>query len=150
MSNEENHEHNKALVRLVFEEVWSEGNLALIDELFVPNYLFHDPDFPQVRTREECKQWIIENRISFPDIHLTSDKMIALGDQVVVRWRCRATHTADILVLRHIPATGKQVDFTGMAIERFEHGKFVETWHLADLLTLMRQLGLIHATGQAS
>ena len=136
-------EDNKALVRLVFKEVWSEGRVALIDELFAPNFLFHDPDFPQVRTRDDYKQWITESRNSFPDLQLTSDYMIAMGEQVVVRWRCRATHTGAIQTIRHIPATGKQVDFTGMVIDHIEDGKFVETWHQADMLTLMRQLGLI-------
>jgi len=64
-------EENKTLVRRLIEEVWNQGNLAVFDELYSPDFIFHDPGLPQVRTREEDKRWIAGILHAFPDFHLT-------------------------------------------------------------------------------
>ena len=48
-------EDNKALIRRLIEEVWNQGNLAVFDELYAPDFIFHDPGLPQVRTREDSQ-----------------------------------------------------------------------------------------------
>jgi predicted ester cyclase len=44
-----------------------------------------------------------------------------------------------------IPATGKQVKFDGVVITRLAGGKVVEDWELADMMSLLQQLGAIPA-----
>jgi hypothetical protein len=39
-------EENKAILRRVNDEVFSQGNLDLVDELFAPDYVLHDPGLP--------------------------------------------------------------------------------------------------------
>src|SRR6266851_9483951 len=34
-------EENNALVRRLIEEVWNQGHLAVFDELYAPDFLFH-------------------------------------------------------------------------------------------------------------
>jgi predicted SnoaL-like aldol condensation-catalyzing enzyme len=114
-------EGNKALVRRLIEEVWNQGNLAIFDELYAPDFIFHDPGLPQIRTREEDKQWIVGVLKTFPDFHITIDDLIAEGDQVVVRLTGRGTNTGDILAPSPHPATGKQVNITGIAIARISN-----------------------------
>ena len=143
-------EENKALVRRAIEEGWNQGNVAVFDELYAPNFIFHDPDFPDVRTREDYKQWATGIRAAFPDLHLTIEDVIAEGDQVVVRWTFRGTNTGDLVMPMPIPATGKQVTVTGITISRFAGGKLVEIWQQGDTMGLMQQLGVIPAPGQAS
>jgi steroid delta-isomerase-like uncharacterized protein len=138
-------EDNKALVRRAIEEVWNQGNVALIDELDAANFIHHDPDFPNFQTREVYKQWVTEARSSFPDLHLTSEDVMAEGDQVAMRWTFRGTNTGDMVTPMHIPATGKQVTVTGITIDRFAGGKFVEDWHQGDIMSFMQQLGLVPA-----
>ena len=41
-------EANKNVVRRLFEEVWSKGNLSVADELFASTYAHHDPSTPDV------------------------------------------------------------------------------------------------------
>jgi predicted SnoaL-like aldol condensation-catalyzing enzyme len=142
-------EENKALVRRLVEEVWNQGNLAIFDELYAPDFIFHDPGLPHVRTREEDKQWIAGILKAFPDFHITIDDLITEGDQVVVRLTGRGTNTGDILAPAPHPATGKQVTITGNVIVRIANGHFVEIWHQVDWLGLFQQLGLIPALAQA-
>jgi steroid delta-isomerase-like uncharacterized protein len=143
-------EENKALVRRLIEEIWNQGHLAVFDELYAPDFLFHDPGLPQVRTREEDKRWIAGILKSFPDFQITIEDVIAEGNQVVVRMTGRGTNTGDILAPSPHPATGKHVTITAIAIARVEGGQFVEIWHQVDWLGLFQQLGLIPAPVQAS
>ncbi len=43
-------EENKATVRRAIEEGWNQGNVAVFDELNAPNFIYHDPGAPDVRT----------------------------------------------------------------------------------------------------
>ncbi|MEO0836111.1 MAG: ester cyclase [Cyanobacteria bacterium J06642_3] len=45
--------------------------------------------------------------------------------------------------LMGIPATGKQVTFSVIHIDRVENGKIVEHWGQGDVQELMRQLGIM-------
>lgn len=142
-------EDNKALVRRLIEEVWNQGNLAIFDELYAPDFLFRDPGLPHVRTREEDKRWIAGVLGAFPDLHIALEDVIADRDRVAVRLTARGTNTGDLGAPAPHPATGKHVIFTGNAIARVEGGQFVEIWHQIDWLGLFQQLGLIPARGQA-
>jgi steroid delta-isomerase-like uncharacterized protein len=142
-------EDNKATVRRYFGEVLNQGNLALVDELNAPNWVYHDPVVPDVRTLEDYTQWFTAIRSAFPDFHVTIEDMIAEGDEVVVRYTWHGTNTGDLVAPMPIPATGKQVNMTGITFVRFAGGKGVEVWNQADSLGLFQQLGLIPAPGQA-
>ena len=141
-------EENKAIVRRVYEEAINRGNMAVVDELVSPDYVAHDPGFPQpVRGPEGLKQYFLVFRTAFPDLHLTIEDIIAEGDTVVVRHTARGTHQGDLMGM---PPTGKQETVTGIAIHRLVNGKFVESWVNAGSLGLMQQLGVIPSMGQAS
>ena len=62
-------------------EIWNEGRIAVIDELFAPDFVYHDPSNPAVRTREDYKRYITEMRGAFPDLRITIDDTIVEGEQ---------------------------------------------------------------------
>ncbi len=140
-------EDNKALVRRFVEEGWNQRNLALFDELAASNYSHHDPALPDLRTREDYKQWFTETRTAFPDFHLTIDDIIAEGDRVVTRWTFRGTNTGDLVSPMPLPATGKQVTVSGITVSRFAGSQVVENWQQGDTMGFMQQLGVIPAPG---
>lgn len=74
---------------------------------------------------------------AFPDFTHIILEQIAEADIVVERIRYVATHRDTFM---GIPATGRRITFTGMDWVRFEHGKAVERWGVADELELRRQL----------
>ena len=49
-------EANKAIARRYWDEVWSVGNMAMIDELFAPDTLYHSPGGTTSRGIEARKQ----------------------------------------------------------------------------------------------
>ncbi len=46
-----------------------------------------------------------------------------------------------------IPATGKRIEMTGIAIVRVAGGKIAELWTESDQMGMMQQLGVVPAPG---
>ena len=98
-------EDNKATTRRWYEGVFNNGNLDLINELFAPNFVDHDPVNP-LPGLEGVRQVVIMYRSGLPDLHITVEDWVAEGDKVVTRFRSQGTHGG---ALMGVPPTGKQV-----------------------------------------
>jgi steroid delta-isomerase-like uncharacterized protein len=133
---------NKALVRREVEEALSGGNLGVLDELIADEYVSYDPAAPEpIRGREAYKALIAGYRQGLGEaLAVRIDDQIAEGDKVVTRWTARGRHDGELF---GIPPTGRQVEITGISIERLEGGRIVEDWVNWDALGLMRQLKVI-------
>ena len=132
-------EANKAGVQRMIDEVMNQQNLAVVDELFVTDYLMHDPAWPmEVRGPEGFKQWAgMMLDPYFSDSRITIENMLAEGDKVAVRWTWTGTHTGEFV---GIPPTGRHIAVAGISIHRFADGRFVESWASYDSLGMMQQL----------
>jgi len=138
-------EDNIALVRRYLDEVVHTGKMGVDSSLLATDHVAHNSGSPPVQGHEVWKQGAVALYSAFPDIHVTFEDEMAMGDKVVIRWRVRATHKG---ALRNIPATGKPVTWTGITIVRVADGKIVEQWQEVDLLDLMQQLGIIPSMGE--
>ncbi len=134
-------EENKAVVRRAIEQVWNQGNFAVVDELIASDYIGHS-SMPSGETHERdgYKQFYSILRQGFPDIQFSVEEQIAEGDKVVTRWIARVTHTGEF---QGISPTGKCGTITGITVERVANSKIVECWTNADDLGLMRLLGVL-------
>jgi len=131
-------EQNKALVQRLTEEVWNQGKLELIPEIY--HALSVAPDVPQLPTGPTGTEFAVRTfRAAFPDFHMTAEHLLAEGDFVVARFRQQGTHQGDLF---GIPATGKKVDFEEIALLQFAEGKVIATWYETDMMGLMGQLGV--------
>jgi steroid delta-isomerase-like uncharacterized protein len=137
----------KVLVRRLFEEVWNQGNLAAIDELFAPSYIRYDPAAPEAKGLAGFKQLVVMLRTAFPDLHFTLEEVIAEDDKVMTRALLRGTHRGEYL---GIAPTGKPVAVMGMVVLRIAQGKFQEGWLMMDNLGLLQQLGVVPPVGQGT
>ena len=132
-------EQDKMLARHLFEEVWNSKNLAEMDELVAPNFVFHN-SVQTLYGPEDYKQFAIAYHKAFPEAHFTIEDVIAEGDMVALRWTARGTHSGK---LRGIPPTGKQVTVSGITITMISNGKSVESWGEFDALGMLQQIGAI-------
>ena len=139
-------EANKAVVRRQTEDLWNQGNMDVIDEIYATDYVRHDPVSPGISGSEGVKQLIATYRAAFPDIHFTTEDIIAEGDLVAARWTSTGTQTGDLMMDPPIPATGVQGTSTGISIYRIANGKIVEEWAEWDALGMMEQLGVMSPT----
>jgi steroid delta-isomerase-like uncharacterized protein len=131
-------EENKALARRSWEIV-SPDNLDLIEEVYAPDLVWHEPD-QDIRGYDQAKQFVSTFFAAMPDINITVEDLIAEGEQVVSRYTIRGTHQGETEEFG--PPTGRQMQLEGITIHRFEDGKIVEEWERYDNLSVLQQLGL--------
>lgn len=132
-------EKNKAGQRRVWEEVFNKGNLAILPELFAPDYVFRSPLGMEAKGPEGFKQMVAMMRTALPDVHITIDDMFAEGDRVVTRFTFTGTFKGEMM---GAAPTGKKVTVTGIVITRWVGGKELEAWESLDTLAFYRQFGI--------
>ena len=133
-------EQNKSIVRRWVEEGWNKGNLTVIDQLYTPNFVQHEPPPATVNSSEALKHYVSTYLAAFPDLHFSIDDLVAEGNKVVWRFTASGTHKNPFM---SIPPSGKSATITGMVIFRLENSRIAETWVNIDALGLLQQLGAI-------
>jgi steroid delta-isomerase-like uncharacterized protein len=127
--------------RRYFNEVWNQGNVAVLDELLAPSYINHTPSVPNPPPGPRgLKPIVLAMRQAFPDLHYEIKEVIATEDKVVMRVVMTGTHRGELFGL---PATGRKVSVEQINIEHLRDGRIVEHWRVTDELKLMRQLGAV-------
>ena len=141
-------EENKAVFRREVEELYNHtGNLDVVEEIFSPDYVSHEPTSGEVRGIEGARQFAATFRETFPDLETIIEDMVAEGDTVVIRFRGSGTHDGETETFG--PPTGERMEITGITIKRLSDGKIVEAWTNFDALGMMQQLGVIAPPQQA-
>ena len=124
-------EENKALVRKFFEEVWSKGNVAVVDELLTPDFVDRSLLPGQCSSREGYKRSITEFRAAFSFADLTIEHQIAEGDMVVTKFSARCIHQGEFL---GVPPSGEEGTYSSIRIHRIVGGKVTDEWSEGNLL----------------
>lgn len=134
----------KASCRRFYDEVMSQGNLDLIDELVADDFVEHEtmPGVPPGKDspREMTKIF----RTAFPDLRAVVEEMVQEGNKVAVLARFTGTHQGDFM---GIPPTGKSVDVPVFDLIEFRGDKVIAHWGVSDNGAMMEQLGLVDMPG---
>ena len=133
-------EENKAISRRVPVEVFEQGRLDVIDEIFAPDFIEHmtpPPGVPQGRAG--IKAIASALRTGFPDIKYKIDHQIGEGDFVASYVTVSGTHKGEIFGMA---ATGKHATWAEAHFVKLVNGKLTEHWGVQDQLGMLRQLGL--------
>jgi steroid delta-isomerase-like uncharacterized protein len=138
-------DQDKAIVGRWLDELWNKGNVAIVDELGMPDVLVSYPLTGELRGHDRVKQVISQFRAAFPDASFSVvGDLIAEEDHVVARWRGQATQKG---AFGAIPATGRSATWMGISIFRVAHGKVAEEIGEEDALSMLQQLGVIPKVG---
>jgi predicted ester cyclase len=128
---------------LLFDEVFTKGNLDAADQLVAPEIIDHQfaPDGSPGRTltREQFKAFVRGLRAGIPDLHYTVEDAAQVDDKVWLRVRARGTDSGTGQ-FGH-PPTGKAVSIDVIDVARFTDGQMVEHWGVPDRMTMLQQLG---------
>src|SRR4029453_13750363 len=128
---------NKALGRRLLGELRDGWHPATIEKYFAPGYRRH-PNAPSTPlTRAEQRERRTRRRVAVPNGEAPLDDIFAEGDRVAYRLTIRGTHTAEFL---GVPASGRPVAVSFIAIVRIADGKLVEEWGGLDQPDLIRQM----------
>ena len=138
-------EANKAHFRRMIEQVFSGGNIDLIDELLTDDFVEHEQMEPGAGSGPEAvKQMMAGMRAAFPDLQVTVDSLIAEDDILAARTTWRGTHQGEFM---GVPASGKSVEFGAIDFVRYRDGKVSEHWGQTDAMGLMMQIGAMEPPG---
>ncbi len=131
-------ESNKTIAREFFmEQDRRKGPLS--PELVADDYTAKIGSNPQM-TREGHSAFGAAFYAGFPDLYHTIDDVIADENSAAVRFTLRGTHTGDFM---GIPATGKPIEVTAIAIQHIADGKVTSLRAEFDQAGMLRQLGVI-------
>jgi steroid delta-isomerase-like uncharacterized protein len=134
----------EVVARRWYEDVLSQGNLAVIDEIFSPDFVEHDPRNPG-QGLDGVRMLVMGYRSAFPDLRVTVEDMVGDGAKMAVRFTAAGTHQGAFL---GIPPTGRAMQVGNIDILGFRGGKISEHWGEGDMLGLLQQLGVIPVPGQ--
>lgn len=129
-----------SLVRRILEQAFSEGNLAIVDDLVAVDAATHSAGWAMAANRLGLKQIIATLRAAFPDLHCTLDDEIEGESKSAALWTMRGSHQGAFLGNQ---ATGLPVTVQGFIFVRTADGQIVENWILIDQMSLLQQLGII-------
>jgi predicted ester cyclase len=139
-------EEDKVVARRLYEEVFGSGDLELLDDIALDEYVEHNPLPGQGRGLRGLKDRVAALRDALAP-RFTIEDVIAEGDKVVVRWTNSGSHVGEFA---GIPPTNKDFMIGGIDIYRVEDGKLAEHWDVVDQLSLLQQLGLLPSPEDAN
>ena len=128
----------KAVVRRNTDEVQGGGNFELFDELFADDFLDHTPQPGSTPDKSGALQLYKTLRSAFPDFHAEIHWQLGDGDRVTTYKTYHGTHLGEFFGLA---PTGRKIQFETVDVMRVRDGKITDHWGVANLFSLMEQLG---------
>jgi predicted ester cyclase len=108
----------KQFVRSHLEDFVNRRNASVIHRNMTPDFYDHDRPGGKPTDAKGDEQMMAAMYTSMPDLHLTIEDIIAEGDKVMCRNIWRWTDRA----------SGKQMQFHGFVLWRFDGNKIAERW----------------------
>lgn len=131
---------NSLQMRSAYERL-NAGDVAGFGELVADDFVEHDVVTGLPPTKEGTLGFFEALLVSFPDWRMDVEDLIASEDKAVARVRATATHKGEFA---GVPPTDKRVEVELIDIMRFnDAGLICEHWGVADMLSLMQQLGVV-------
>ncbi|MFY9578621.1 MAG: ester cyclase [Gaiellaceae bacterium] len=138
-------EANRQLILRFYEEALNERRLDAIDEVVSPDFVFHAAAEPEpVRGPEGFRAFFERAFVTFPDLRVTVEDVVADEDKVAVRVTLVGTHLGEF---QGIPPSGNRVSMAEHVICHLENGKFTEVWQQFDAVGGLQQMGVLPPPG---
>jgi predicted ester cyclase len=132
-------EENKRLARRVPEDIATERDIELIDELYAEDFVEHGPFGQRTEGREAAKEDMDTFLDAFSDFEAIVEDTVAEGDTVAMRVTLRGTHDGEFMGIDPI---GESFEVPNTVFTRIENGEIVERWVQPETLGMLQQLGV--------
>ena len=133
-------EEAENLGRLWFEDMWSNPNLDVADDIVDPDY---DPSWVHIDKKgpAQVKHEITYFRSIFPDPKYEIMEINGEGDKVWIRYKATGTHKGESWGFK---PTNKKIEFEGATILYFNNkGKIIDRWGAFSFYDILEELGLV-------
>jgi steroid delta-isomerase-like uncharacterized protein len=128
----------KTVVRRNTVEVQGGGNFELFEELFADDFIDHTPQPNMAADKAGVRALYRALRAAFPDFRAEIHWQTADGEIVTTYKTYHGTHKGKFL---GVAPTGRKIHFETVDAMRVHNGKIAEHWGVANLFSLMQQLG---------
>jgi predicted ester cyclase len=139
-------EKNKALIRRVYEEGFSNHDVDIMDETFSPHYICRFPGLEPIVGLPAAKDAIGHFVQAFP-ARYRIEHLVGEGDRVAARWSAEGVHAGEFRDMadpsKVYAPTNRPVRFSATDIYRFEDGKIAEEWNSLEEYGLLAQIGAL-------
>jgi steroid delta-isomerase-like uncharacterized protein len=131
-------------MRSAYERI-NAGDIAGFGDLVADEFVEHEELPGLTPTKEGVLEYFRVLLTAFPDMRMDVEDLIASDDKTVARVKITGTHNGEFM---GVPPTGTPVEVRLIDIMKFDDAGLVsEHWGVADMLSLMQQLGAV-PTGQ--
>ena len=128
---------NRGLVETFFNVMWNTWSEETMRDILTADIDFRGSIGLQVNGHEEFLGYMQTIRDAFPDFHNHIEEIIATDDRAVARLTYSGTHRGPLF---DRPATGRRIEYAGVAMFTMDGGRISKVWVLGDLWGLMKQL----------
>jgi len=137
---------NKERVKQFYDQVINAHNPDMVDSFCTADFVDHNPDMGHSgKGTDDLKASFKEFFAAYPDVHMTTNFMVAEGDKVVSHITITGTNSGP---MGNMPATGKSMNVDGIDIVGgIKDGKASERWGLFDAMKMMTQMGMMPPPG---
>ena len=142
MSNSMLTDAAKAVVRRNTEEVQSRGKFDVFEELFADGFVDHTPQPGMTPNKDGVRDLYHRLRAAFPDFRADIHWQAADGELVTTYKTYHGTHQGMFL---GVAPTGRKIHFETVDVMRVRNGKITDHWGVANLFSLMQQLGALNS-----
>jgi steroid delta-isomerase-like uncharacterized protein len=136
--DQNNVDYNVSVGRQVFEEVYGEDKVDLVDQFYANDFVDDSPGGG--KGRDLIKQAVTAFHKAFPDLRIEIEDAFGVDDKVVLRYTARGTQTG---AYYDIPPSGKTVAVRGITIFQIVNGRIKTEWTEYDRLGVMQQIGVV-------
>jgi predicted ester cyclase len=133
----------KSVVRRNTEEVQGKGNFGVFEQLFAKDFVDHTPQPGRTADRDGARELYRVLRSAFPDFHAVIHWQAVDGDLVTTFKTYHGTHLGEFF---GIAPTGRSIQFETVDAMRVRNGQITDHWGVANLFSLMDQLGALPAS----
>jgi len=133
-------QNNIQVIQRWYKDLWSEGDLAVADEIIDPDYA---PEWVSIEAKgpAQVKHEVRYFRSVFPDLVYQIVAIVPQENQVWVRYRAKGTHLGSAWGFK---PTNQQVTFEGAAIFTLNPtGKIADRWGAFCFYDILTDLGLV-------
>ena len=127
-----------------YNDAWNSHDVDAILEMHAEDSVFENHTTGDRNVGKEAIGNAIRGIFTvFPDLTFETRRRYIREDLVVQEWTARGTHLGKMnRAGLEVEPTGRQVEYRGMDVIPFEHGKVARKDVYSDGVTLLRQLGL--------
>jgi len=132
-------EQNIDVVYKWLQEVNKENFEQMLNELWAADAKQYFNSSSESVDLEAFVQMIDHLYQQYPIIKHEVHDMIAEDDKVIARFSAHVTHDVESF---GVPATGRELEWSAIAIFQLSDGKIVTRWEVTDVLGMYEQLGM--------